>query len=140
MFDWSNYLGLAEQLATSADEASWRSAISRAYYAAYGIACTHVSQPRLKDEGSHEAVWNAFVDRTKQTNPSNDVMIRRDGLRLKQLRKQADYTASPAMTQKEASEALRLSQKLKTALERRTPTVLAQSQPPQAVVPGSPAL
>jgi hypothetical protein len=42
MFDWSDYLTLAKQLATNADEASKRAAISRAYYAAFGLARNYV--------------------------------------------------------------------------------------------------
>ena len=63
MFDWRDYLTLAERLAREAgDEAAQRTAISRAYYAALGRAAA-----LLRSEGvavsplrTHATVWRAF--------------------------------------------------------------------------------
>jgi hypothetical protein len=45
MFDWSRYLDLADELARRvSDEAAERSAISRAYYAAFGMSRRHLVQ------------------------------------------------------------------------------------------------
>jgi len=37
-FDWNKFLSLAQQLATSSDEACKRTAISRAYYCVFNLA------------------------------------------------------------------------------------------------------
>ena len=91
-FDWSQYLVLAEALATQPDnEAALRSAVSRAYYAAFCLAREHLlnthipyrsrpHRPRL----SHRAVWRTYqrdVDRR----------IAMDGNRLRELRNLVDY-------------------------------------------------
>ena len=91
-FDWSQYLALAEDLAVQPDnEAALRSAVSRAYYAAFCLAREHLlntnklfgsrsRRPRL----SHRTVWLTYqrdVDRR----------IGMDGNRLRDLRNLADY-------------------------------------------------
>jgi hypothetical protein len=43
-FDWSAYRTVAETLKDDADEASQRSAISRAYYCAYHQALNHLAE------------------------------------------------------------------------------------------------
>ena len=45
-FDWTEYARLAEELGTRADEASLRTAISRAYYSVY-----HQARDYLLGEG-----------------------------------------------------------------------------------------
>lgn len=92
VFDWSQYLVLAEALATQPDnEAALRSAVSRAYYAAFCSAREYLlntnmlfgrrpRRPRL----SHRAVWHTYqrdVDRR----------IGMDGNRLRELRNLVDY-------------------------------------------------
>lgn len=90
MFGWDEYLRLARELADRIeDEAALRSAISRAYYAAYGRAAD-----LLLDRGelnpraiSHRAVWLAFrvpEDRDRWEIWTNSVV-------LKERRERADY-------------------------------------------------
>ena len=91
-FDWSQYLVLAEELAEQpGNEAALRSAVSRAYYAAFCLAREHLlhttelfgsrsRRPRL----SHRTVWLTYqrdVDRR----------IGMDGNRLRELRNLVDY-------------------------------------------------
>lgn len=62
-FGWPDYLDLAKRLsAQTGDEAALRSAISRAYYAAYGMAHGRLVQHRCLLSGSnlHRQVWRAY--------------------------------------------------------------------------------
>ena len=92
VFDWSQYLVLAEELAEQKDnEAALRSTVSRAYYAAFCLAREHLlntnmlfrSRPR-RPRLSHQTVWLTYrrdVDRR----------IGMDGNRLRELRNLVDY-------------------------------------------------
>ena len=89
MFDWGDYLALAERLAAETDnEAAQRTAISRAYYAAYHAAAAFVRDKGMLETGhSHRAVWAAFVadgDRAR-------VRVGWKGHLLKLTRLDADY-------------------------------------------------
>ena len=93
MFDWADYLDVADALiAQVGGEAAERSAISRAYYACYGVAWNyaHARHAPLSRTGrDHTAVWNWFL-----ANPDRDPVHRRvsqNGRRLKQWRIAADY-------------------------------------------------
>ena len=91
-FDWSQYLVLAEEIAEQpGNEAALRSAVSRAYYAAFCLAREHLlntnklfgSKPR-RPRLSHQTVWLTYgrdVDRR----------IGVDGNRLRELRNLVDY-------------------------------------------------
>ena len=59
-FDWRAYRDLAESLAQQGSEASRRSAISRAYYAAFNVAREFLeweADEKIRDEGAHATVW-----------------------------------------------------------------------------------
>jgi len=61
MFNWRDYLGLAEELARRQDEACQRSAVSRSYYAVFCTARNALiekgeSFPRTGE--SHKEVWD----------------------------------------------------------------------------------
>ncbi len=64
MFAWSDFLPLAQELATRADEeAAARTAISRAYYAALGSARDHFLDQGIvvpKAGPAHRLVWDHF--------------------------------------------------------------------------------
>ncbi|HXF05948.1 MAG TPA: HEPN domain-containing protein [Blastocatellia bacterium] len=95
-FDWLEYLDLARELAgqttaASTQEAKWRSAISRAYYAAFCKArnCLRDKQglsiPRTGQ--AHRIVWRQFKN-------SPDKSRKRIGENLRRLlndRRQTDY-------------------------------------------------
>ena len=91
-FDWSQYLLLAEALAEQKDnEAALRSAVSRAYYAAFCLAREHLlnthilyrSRPR-RPRLSHRTVWLTY-------QRDIDLRIGMDGNRLRELRNLVDY-------------------------------------------------
>ncbi|MDX1983588.1 MAG: hypothetical protein SFV51_25170 [Bryobacteraceae bacterium] len=89
-FDWSTYLALAEELGAREDEASLRSAISRAYYFVYHLALQRAEANDLKaspGEPSHRQLWRLFDE-------SPETACRKLGViatRLKQKRERADY-------------------------------------------------
>lgn len=95
-FDWSQYLNLAREIigqtTTPADgEARLRSAISRAYYAAFMVARNY-----LRDRENHSIPETADVHRyvIEQFEQSSDPVRKAIGIKLKQLRRdrnQADY-------------------------------------------------
>jgi uncharacterized protein (UPF0332 family) len=63
-FDWSGYFELAGELGKRSDEASHRTAISRAYYFIYHIAIefaeTNIEFKLASGEPSHKQVWRLF--------------------------------------------------------------------------------
>lgn len=90
-FDWAGYLTLAEELGGRADdEAALRSAISRAYYAAFCSARNRlrnggVSPPATGD--SHTAIRNIY----RLSPDPRAVAIGTTGDRLRRMRNRADY-------------------------------------------------
>jgi uncharacterized protein (UPF0332 family) len=90
MFDWSTYLELATQLAQQEHEQHARTAISRAYYAAFHHAKRFIESTRNAtipaDGRAHEAVPSELLRMSKQyVLPANKL------LELKSLRTWADY-------------------------------------------------
>lgn len=92
MFNWREYLQLAEHWATLPEEGNQRSAVSRAYYAVF-CSCRnwireHRPEVSLTNRGSvHQEVWKLF-------EYSGDKQLERIGQTLKRLRRarnQADY-------------------------------------------------
>lgn len=90
-FDWTEYLILAEELVLRTDdEAALRSAVSRAYYAAYCRARNfwrhkHGRTPANFDV--HKAVWDRFRENLDQRYRSIGTI----GDRLRRWRNKADY-------------------------------------------------
>ncbi len=89
-FDWSAYLTLAEELAIRADEASLRSALSRAYYYVYHLALKRAQTNGFKavpGEGTHIQLWRLF----SQSPESACKHLAQIAGRLKEKRERADY-------------------------------------------------
>ena len=89
-FDWTGYYTLADELAKRADEASLRSAISRAYYYVYQIALERAQTNGFKTiagEGLHKQLWRNF-----SASPEPDCQrLAIIAQRLKDKRERADY-------------------------------------------------
>ena len=89
-FDLRQYFTLARELASHPDnEAAMRSAISRAYYAAYNTAARHKGTRGVAAtrEGSHRGVWEELrrsgnIDWRRAGNKGRDFL---------ELRRAADY-------------------------------------------------
>jgi len=90
MFDWGSNLQVAEELIKNEQEEYHRSAISRAYYAAFGTARTYLdskSFPYDNGKGSiHKKVWASFE------LIASDIFVIGD--RLKRSRVNADYDSN----------------------------------------------
>jgi hypothetical protein len=90
-FDWANYLRLAEDLAAKADEASLRTAISRAYYSIFNVAYERAEKNlgrKPASSGSHHKwCWDAYGN----CNDSTCQELAVEGRRLKWLRVDVDY-------------------------------------------------
>ena len=110
-------MALAERLlAGSADEADRRTAISRAYYAAYHAAAAFVRARGLLVSGqTHTKVWQALV--TDASPDRTDVGVR--GAQLKWVREQADYrTPFPGNLDNESRAAIIEARAILAALQR----------------------
>ena len=92
-FDWNNYLSLAEELADRTDEASKRTAISRAYYCVFNLAFAHAvttAGPKPWNEPSHSWCWKVY----ESTPDDSCRKLGIEGDRMKRRRVDADYKAA----------------------------------------------
>jgi uncharacterized protein (UPF0332 family) len=104
MFDWASYLVLARELAKQPDEASHRSAVSRAYYAIFNMA-----RLLLEGEGTaitstgraHDDVWRALEAAGRGRRK-----LGADGKRLREMRRKADYDGVVPALEKVVADAL----------------------------------
>ena len=92
-FDWTNYLNLAQELTGAAttlsnEEAKLRSAISRAYYAAFIQARNHL---RDREQYLTPPGGNPHYDVPLQFQQSTDVRRRAIGVNLNRLRKHRNF-------------------------------------------------
>ena len=90
-FDWNEYLILAERLAAG-DEASKRTAISRAYYCIFNLAYARAQTTAGAYPGgepTHKWCWTKY----QQTPDVSCQNLGTCGLRMKRRREQADYKA-----------------------------------------------
>lgn len=107
-FDWQGYYDLAKELSERDDEASLRSAMSRAYYVAFHSAQLKVQQRdptlvRADGQGSHEVVWRWFKE---QRNNRAMTQIGIWGFRLKDERVAADDKADSPIDVNRAKDTL----------------------------------
>lgn len=90
-FDWNEFLSLAQQLARSTDEASKRTAISRAYYCVFNVANARAELtvgPRpWGEQSSHQWCWHQY----RETPNRACARLGNTGERLKRMRVEADY-------------------------------------------------
>ncbi len=104
-FDWADYLSFAQALNPLNGEATIRAAISRAYYAAYGRACTRLRRRNVTfPRGDiHTFVWSEYES---IVNADGDD-VGDNGFTLKQRRVRADYNDSPPLRRTDMEIALR---------------------------------
>lgn len=89
-FNWSGYFQLAEELATRQNEASLRSALSRAYYYVYHLALERAETNGFKilpGEASHKQLWRNYSGSPEPACQRLAVIAER----LKEKRERADY-------------------------------------------------
>ena len=120
-FNWSEYLGLAQQLAGKAlisatQESRLRSAISRAYYAAFTQARNYLRDQdgiAIPTQNTHEYVINQFSNSADEARQKIGRQLRR----LRQRRNQADYDDTFANLQAIAKISLKLAAKIIAKLQ-----------------------
>lgn len=97
MFNWQEYLSLADELAKRPDEASKRSAVSRAYYAIFHSARVWLENKgtRVPRDGTgHQFVWEEFERIGSAARSRNHTHVGQTGDRLRRERALADYEAN----------------------------------------------
>ena len=114
--NWRDFLALAARLATEPTEADWRSAVSRAYYAAFHVARRlladlHFTVPRA--DRAHQYL----VFRLSNCGEPAVEQAGRDLDTLRRLRNRADYDDAPAVTRPQAAAAVRLADGIIQALD-----------------------
>jgi hypothetical protein len=93
-FDWNNFLVLAEELSTRVDEASKRTAISRAYYFVFHLAFARAESTAGHFPGggnSHQWCWDKYQITAANTRDRLSDQIWLLGDRMKRRRNKADY-------------------------------------------------
>lgn len=110
VFDPESVLDVAERLSSVGDEASDRSAISRAYYGAFLFA-REVAE--IKDETSraHFKTWKHYVD-------SGERQVAKDLWDLRSARNMADYRTDLNVPRRICDESLKTSRRVRSALKR----------------------
>ncbi len=91
-FDWREFFTVAEELAERDEERDKRTAVGRAYYAAFGTARSHLESSGVtfaKGSGVHGAVWGHL---SKSSDPV-ERQLGATGNRLRVTRNRADYDA-----------------------------------------------
>jgi len=114
-FDWNGYLQIARDCAAQPeDEGLLRTAISRAYYAAYHAAKSYVEQvARIDVEGqtdSHKVIWDAL-----KTGPGSKPQLWKPGNELKR----APPSGLPRRARKQRREGRAASARLSNADRQR---------------------
>lgn len=114
--NWREFHLLAKQLAAENSQAHWRSAVSRAYYAAFHVARElfadlNFSVPRA-DRAHQYLVFRLSncADPTIEQGGRNLDTLRR-------LRNRADYDAIPPLTHAQAAAAVQLAEEVTRALD-----------------------
>ena len=87
-FIWDDYLSLAEDLVSQGGEAALRSAISRAYYAAFCKARNSLRESGVDVRGrNHLWLWEQY----RRSDDDETHLVGETGDRLRQVRNRADY-------------------------------------------------
>lgn len=117
-FSWGKFLALAHELSSRGDEASLRTAASRAYYFAY-----HLAEPiakaspkwaaaRSSCRGYHQAVWKVLSeDARAEAQEAGD-----EGEDLRELRTRADYEKLATLAKSEVEAAIKAAERIETRL------------------------
>src|SRR5262245_54482880 len=99
--NWRDFLVLAAGLATGTTEADWRTAVSRAYYAAFHVARRLFADLNFTVPRADRA-HQYLVFRLSNSGESAVEQTGRDLETLRRLRNRADYDETPALTQPQA--------------------------------------
>lgn len=98
-FEWIDYLPLAQMLVVQTDDASRRSAVSRAYYVCYGIAASYALRHGFPHPVvTHDRIWSWFRHLEDPIGREINIL----GKRIKERRIAADYWATDAQVAQQA--------------------------------------
>jgi uncharacterized protein (UPF0332 family) len=122
--NWRDFLLLASRLALNAGEADWRTAVSRAYYAAFHVARLMFADLNFTVPRADRA-HQYLVYRLSNCGESAVEQAGRDLDTLRRLRNRADYDDVPSVTQVQAASAVQLAQVIIQTLDA------ARQQPAQ---------
>jgi uncharacterized protein (UPF0332 family) len=114
--NWRNYLFLASRLTTGNAEADWRTAVSRAYYAAF-----HVARQLFVDLNfvvpRADRAHQYLVFRLSNSGEPSVEQVGRDLDTLRRLRNRADYDEVPPVTAAQATAAVQLAETIIRVLD-----------------------
>ena len=115
-FNWSGYLHLAEELGKRSDEASLRSALSRAYYYVYHLALERAEANDFRpiSGGTHTQLWQFFDGSPEPACKKLAILARR----LKDKRVRADYNKNFNRIAEEVPEILEDARNFAAQLDR----------------------
>ena len=114
--DFREYLDLARTLQSGPREADWRSAVSRAYYAAFHVAAELLTELGFRvpqGERAHGYLWL----RLSNCGDANVVIAGRNLQDLRQQRNRADYDGKRAFHAATASRLVQIAEKAILALD-----------------------
>jgi uncharacterized protein (UPF0332 family) len=107
--NWRDFLLVATRLAAATTEAEWRTAVSRAYYAAFHVARRLLSDLQFivpRADRAHQYL----VFRLSNSGEAPVEQAGRDLETLRRLRNRADYDEVPPLTQPQAAAAVRVAE------------------------------
>jgi len=107
--NWRDFLALAGRLSTGTTEADWRTAVSRAYYAAFHVARRLLADLKFNVPRADRA-HQYLVFRLSNSGESAVEQAGRDLETLRRLRNRSDYDEAPALTQPQAAAAVQLAE------------------------------
>ena len=116
-FSWTEYLRLATELARNDDEASQRTATSRAYYAVFHAATLH-AKGNGYSERSHGRLWKMY----HADSDANARRLSALGNQMKVAREDADYVEAVSRVEDALQQQLANAKKFVTILAQVPPT------------------
>jgi uncharacterized protein (UPF0332 family) len=100
--NWRDFLQLATRLAAGTTEADWRTAVSRAYYAAFHVARSLIADSKFIVPRADRA-HRYLVFRLSNSGEPIVEQAGRDLETLRRLRNRSDHDEVPALTQPQAT-------------------------------------
>jgi uncharacterized protein (UPF0332 family) len=114
--NFRDFLAVASNLAAGDEEAEWRSAVSRAYYAVFHVACELLRAQGFqvpRADRAHAYLW-------RRLSNCGDASISNAGRSLNELRgrrNEADYDSHRPVLRVDAENAVRLAEELVESLD-----------------------
>lgn len=114
--NWHDFLPIASRLAAETTEADWRTAVSRAYYAAFHVARRLLADLRFTVPRADRA-HQYLVFRLSNSGEASVEQAGRDLDTLRRLRNRADYDETPALMKPQAVAAVQLDEGIIQSLD-----------------------